>query len=205
MDEAKDIKEYITKLHGLKLSTNENGMKADLTDILNFYDDIKGKYTACPTPDIPFSSTVVRGDVDLTIAMGLLWAASQTELPYILRFPPKAKSKSTNGLSRASTGSEISVVQYKKELEKMQSTTPFEHGTPKAILEAREIFASHLHLPFAEYQLYNEREKAVKQGNSTDADQDRNDIRINGKAAEKLDAVETIYVSFPLCFNAFIR
>ena len=121
-------------------------------------------------------------------------AIRQLPLPFQYNFLPKLKSpptsktcKSTISPTRKNVEDDPpSTIEFKKQLEKKQSKTPFVLGTPKAIEEAGQLYISYMDLSISQYQIIQEREKFIKQ---TKQKQQQYPLSV-------LNKVEQFYVSF---------
>lgn len=179
---------------------NNNTMKCSPTDLYNFQDEIKLKYTSYTVPDIPFNihhRAAIQPTAKFAESMGTSLATA--DIIYQSRFPPKPPKAPTNNFPVLRPDpDEPTTAEYKKQLEIYQSNTAFPLGTPDAIKEAGQLYISYMHLSLADYQVIRERERAIQKDQSDSctpaAANDMERACRDDPVQKKLDDVEQLYV-----------
>ncbi|KAG2222333.1 hypothetical protein INT45_001596 [Circinella minor] len=168
----KITKDQIRSFYNLPPIDHDKSFKSTLDDLYDFQYEIKDKYTDY---QLPFNSITTTATTLLSKMESLSLSEQNDNIirsppPFQHYFPPKLKSPPTTSLSSSSSSTtqnnveddSPSVIEFKKQLEKKQSKTPFVLGTPKAIEEAGKLFVSTINLSISQYQIIQEREKWIK-------------------------------------------
>jgi hypothetical protein len=145
---------------------------------LTFQNDITDKYSGYVPPDFPFSVSsplTINASPALAKAMGYSNATDQVTLLYQTLFPPKSSSASTNGTSSILNG--LKKQNSNNQLQNNYFMYPSNHyvtpafilplthtgsDVPESIKEAGDVYISNMHLSLMNYQLIQERSKAIQ-------------------------------------------
>lgn len=172
----------------------EQPLKCTPHDLYDFRRETKAKYVSYQPPQYPFamsSEDNIRATKEKNDSIYATTSISApNDMPYRIRFPPKHPAKAMETIP--------SVIEFKKDLERSQSTTPFTHGTPTSIKETGDLLISNMHISTYDQQIIMEREHAEKHSGSHQHDCDAINTR-DQHIYEKqpvLLAVEKLYVSY---------
>ncbi|KAI9496153.1 hypothetical protein BDB00DRAFT_926965 [Zychaea mexicana] len=182
IDEAKAVKDQVRLLYGLPADDKDKLLKTGPKDLYNFQCDIKNKYTS-----YRLFNNITHPIVGAAVAVGSLDqvtgnsnstdddTTTSRRIPYQEKFPPKLSHlptpKATTPPPPSSSSSKDdtpSTIEYKRQIEKQQSSTPFALGTPKAIEEAGQLYVSCMHLSVSQFQIIQERKKLLELDKNTD-------------------------------------
>ncbi|KAI8147357.1 hypothetical protein BJV82DRAFT_595200 [Fennellomyces sp. T-0311] len=138
--DAKSVKAHLRQLYGLPPVNNKGySLKSRPKDMYDFYDEIKDKYTSYVSPQLDMAETNDPSDTTM-------------DFPFHTLFQPNMPAPSTPKAA-PTKGGELSTLEYKREIEKQQSSTPFALGTPNAIKEAGQLYASCMYVSISEHQI----------------------------------------------------
>ncbi|KAI9268038.1 hypothetical protein BDA99DRAFT_504690 [Phascolomyces articulosus] len=187
-DQANSIKNQVRSCYDLPPVDNNKLFKTTPIDLYAFHCEIRNKYIDYQLPNHQFSitdtslaaatatTTTITDENDTTSLPMETIFGSNTIPAFQHDFPPKPASKpksaTTTTTSSPSSSSSLSkddtpsAIEFKKQLEKTQSSTPFAMGTPKAIEEAGQLYNSYMDMSVSQYQIIQEREKLFQQTRS---------------------------------------
>ncbi|CDH55377.1 predicted protein [Lichtheimia corymbifera JMRC:FSU:9682] len=168
-DDAATMRQQIKDLWKSKsCNTSEQPLKCTPHDLYDFRRETKAKYVSYQPPQYPFamsSEDNIRATKEKNDSIYATTSISApNDMPYRIRFPPKHPAKAMETIP--------SVIEFKKDLERSQSTTPFTHGTPTSIKETGDLLISNMHISTYDQQVIMEREHAEKHSGSHQHDCD---------------------------------
>lgn len=172
----------------------EKPLKCTPHDLYDFRRETKAKYVSYQPPQYPFavsSEDNIRATKEKNDSIYATTSIpASNDMPYRIRFPPKHPAKAMETIP--------SVIEFKKDLERSQSTTPFTHGTPTSIKETGDLLISNMHISAYDQQIILERDHAAKHSQSDQHDCEAISIRDQHIYAKQpiLLAVEKLYVSY---------
>ncbi|KAI8047477.1 hypothetical protein BDF21DRAFT_434173 [Thamnidium elegans] len=184
------------------LSTNPNIIsKSTPQDLHLFQTQVTDKYPGYIAPKFPIdisSPLTLHASNTLSQAMGYANATNQIELLYQTLFPPKS---SVNGTSvfLANKKSNHQVQHYFMYPSHVSPTLilPLTHqgsGVPESIKEAGQVFEKHMHTSLSNYQIIQERSKAIQRWKLIEETKDDN-YKIELQDDDSIDLLEKIYAN----------
>ncbi|ORX48207.1 hypothetical protein DM01DRAFT_1309695 [Hesseltinella vesiculosa] len=138
-------------------------VKCNYHDVHLFQNELFSRYPTYEAPaDIPknitFDPLVFRVSPSLHMAMGVLQASQQVTLPYQSLFPPKQVRASNNNNERLPSAMDDNASQASTVV---LPFTPEGPCLPNALIEANSVYLQNTRLSLSDYQILQERQRAV--------------------------------------------
>ncbi|KAG0187344.1 Factor arrest protein 11 [Apophysomyces sp. BC1034] len=176
LGKVKQLKEDARRLHGLGV------------------EDKTSKYTTYTPSEPPFdiySKLSMKASPELASAMGISAASLQTDLPYYTLFPPKTSQTTKPQIIPTASNTATAFV---------LPVSTLGGSVPLSINEAGHIYRENMLLSLSNYQIIQEREKAIRRWQRLQLNERNDEVgihtdRTDASSSQYFTSFETLYTS----------